>query len=162
MVQMPFAEVMGRIARPPHPVAEGGNAVGLQPLEARLIAALEHAVGLGDTGAGAVLPGEHHGPARGAGAGRDGMVAQHHGVPAQPDQAGEELGEGVRVVHLALEAQNVVEFRREPALRAGETREPILIAHDQQDVGPFGGRCTGHGKLRRASSFGAKDGGGKK
>ncbi len=132
---VPFAEIMRRIARLPHPGAERRDAVGLEPGEIGRIAVLEQPVGLGDAGPGAVLAGVDHRAAGGAGAGGDRVVAQHHRIVAQLEQAGEELGIGIRFADGPLEAEDLLQRLVEAMVGTiGEAREAILIAGDEQDV----------------------------
>ncbi len=129
---------MRRVAGLAHPRAERGNAVCIEPGEVRRVAVLEQAVGLGDAGARAVLAGIDHRAARRAGASRDRVVAQHHGVAAQLHQPGEEFDERV-VGRDVLEAQDLLQRLDEAALGSiGEAREAILVAGNEQDVGPRG------------------------
>ncbi len=101
-------------------------------------------------------PGIDHRPAGRAGAGGDGVVAQQRRVPAQGQQAGEELGVRVVGVVLALEAQDPLQRLGEARLGpVGEPRKAVLVAGDQQDVGPGSRRVIIHlpksGRPRRVT-----------
>ncbi|MCY1168753.1 hypothetical protein D9M73_87580 [compost metagenome] len=133
---VPFAEIMRRIAGLAHPGAERRNAAHLQPREIGRIAIFEQAIGLGDAGLGAILPGIEDRATRRARTRRDRVVAQHHRVAPQPQQARKELGIGVGVVDFTLETEDLFERLDEPAIRTiAKSREAVLITGNQQNIG---------------------------
>ncbi len=115
---VPFAPVVGAVAAGPEPVAERRHRVRVEPRHRRVGVPLGQPVGLRDAVQGRVLPREQRGPARQA-RGRAGVVA------VELEAAGAQR----------LAGRQVVAPERGERRGLVRGRVPLLVGHDDEDVG---------------------------
>ncbi len=118
VADVPFAVVVGVVARGAEPVAERGHLALTEPAHARIVGHLAEAVGLGHAVDLGVLPGEERRATRHAREGTGVVATEGDGVVLEPGCSGKGR---------TPPGSDVVRFVRR--------RRAFLVGHDQDDIG---------------------------